>query len=100
MSKIDFKKTLKHLHNPSRREFAVVDVPPMQFPIIDGHGDPNTAQEYKDAVEALNAVAFRAKYISKRELARDYVVPRWRACSGRRTWWPSPPGETRMPGTG
>ena len=55
MSKIDFKRQLKHLYNPSKKEFTVIDVPPMQFLMADGHGDPNTAQEYKDAVEALYA---------------------------------------------
>jgi hypothetical protein len=73
--KIDFKKEWKHLYQPSAKEFVVVDVPPMNFLMIDGHGDPNTAQEYKDAVEALYAVAFRIKFISKNEVGRDYVVP-------------------------
>ena len=74
MPKTDFKKQLKHLYNPPKR-FTVVDVPPMNFVMIDGHGDPNTAQEYKDAVEALYAVAYKVKFASKRELDQDYVVP-------------------------
>ncbi len=73
--KIDFKKERRHLYQPSAKEFVMVDVPPMNFLMIDGHGDPNTAQEYKDAVEALYAVAFRIKFISKNEVGRDYVVP-------------------------
>ncbi len=75
MSKIDFKKELKHLYQPSAKEFVVVDVPPMNFLMIDGHGDPNTAQEYQDAVEALYAVSYRLKFMSKKELGKDYVVP-------------------------
>lgn len=74
MSKIDFKKELKHLYRPSAKEFAVVDVPPMKFLMIDGHGDPNTAQEYQDAVEALYAVSYKLKFVSKKELGKDYVV--------------------------
>ena len=74
-NKIDFKKELKHLYRPSAKGFEVVDVPPMSFLMIDGHGDPNTAQEYKDAVEALYAVAYRLKFMSKNDLGRDYVVP-------------------------
>jgi hypothetical protein len=74
MPKIDFKKTLKHLYNPPR-EFTLVEVPDLQFLMIDGHGDPNTAQEYADAVEALYAVAYRIKFASKRALDQDYVVP-------------------------
>ncbi len=75
MTKIDFKKQLRHLYQPSAKNFAVVDVPPMQFLMIDGHGDPNTAQEYKDAIEALYAVAYKIKFTSKKALGRDYVVP-------------------------
>jgi hypothetical protein len=74
MSKIDFKKELKHLYNPPKT-FTTVDVPPMNFLMIDGHGDPNTAQVYKDAVEALYAVAYKIKFASKKDLGQDYVVP-------------------------
>jgi hypothetical protein len=75
MSKVDFKKELKHLYRPSAKEFVVVDVPPMNFLMIDGHGDPNTVQEYTDAVEALYAVAYKLKFMSKKEKGFDYVVP-------------------------
>ena len=75
MSKVDFKKELKHLYRPSAKEFVVVDVPPMNFLMIDGHGDPNTAQEYQDALEALYAVAYKLKFMSKKEREMDYVVP-------------------------
>jgi hypothetical protein len=75
MTKTDFKKELKHLFRSSARQFEVVEVPPMQYLVIDGHGDPNTAQEYKDAVEALFAVAYGLKFMSKKELDKDFVVP-------------------------
>jgi hypothetical protein len=74
MPRTDFKKELKHLYNPPK-EFVVVDVPSMSFLMIDGHGDPNTAQEYQDALEALYTVAFKCKFASKKELGQDYVVP-------------------------
>jgi hypothetical protein len=75
MSKIDFKKELKQLYKPSGKQFAVVDVPPMQYLMIDGHGDPNTVQEYQAAIEALYAVSYKIKFMSKKELGQDYVVP-------------------------
>ncbi len=74
MSKVDFKKTLKQLYIPPKK-FMTVDVPEMQFIMVDGHGDPNTAQEYQDAVEALYAVAYKMKFISKKTMEKDYVVP-------------------------
>ncbi|MDM8520896.1 GyrI-like domain-containing protein [Anaerolineales bacterium HSG6] len=75
MSKTDFKKYLKHLYRPSAKQFEVVDVPAMNFLMIDGHGNPNTAQSYQEAVEALYAVAYKLKFMSKKELSNDYVVP-------------------------
>lgn len=75
MAKIDFTKELKHLYRPSAAAFEIVDVPPLQYLMVDGHGDPNTALSYAQALEALYAVAYRAKFISKDELERDYVVP-------------------------
>jgi hypothetical protein len=57
MKKIDLKKELKSLYNPPE-EIVLVDVPGMNFLMIDGEGNPNTAQEYKDAIEALYAVSF------------------------------------------
>jgi hypothetical protein len=74
MTKVDFKKSLKHLYNP-KKIFETVDVPEMQFVMVDGHGDPNTTQEYQEAVEALYAVAYKMKFISKKNLEKDYTVP-------------------------
>ncbi len=75
MSKIDFKKKLKHLYRPSAKQFEVVDVPEMNFLMIEGHGNPNTAQEYREAIEALYAVAYKLKFLSKKGSDNDYVVP-------------------------
>lgn len=75
MDKIDFKRELQHLYNPSSREFSTVEVPEMQFLMVDGHGDPNTAHAYQDAVEVLYAVAYKLKFMSKKQVGKDYVVP-------------------------
>ncbi len=76
MPKIDLKKELKHLYQPTAKEVAVVDVPEMNFLMIDGAGDPNTSQEYQDAIEALYAVAYTLKFmVKKRDPQADYVIP-------------------------
>lgn len=72
--KIDFKKTLD-AYKAKRGEFRIVDLPTMQYLMVDGQGDPNTSTEYAQALEALYPVAYKMKFISKRELERDYVVP-------------------------
>ncbi len=75
MDKIDFKKTMKALYNPPAGRFVLVEVPPLDYVAVDGAGDPNTAPAYREAVEALYAAAYTLKFASKKELARDYVVP-------------------------
>lgn len=73
--KVDLKKELKHLYNPSTREVSVVDVPQMYFLMIDGQGDPNTSDEYAEALEALYAVSYAIKFRVKRsERGVDYAV--------------------------
>ncbi|GGA76490.1 hypothetical protein GCM10011490_29090 [Pseudoclavibacter endophyticus] len=72
--KIDFKKALDSYRAP-RDKFRIVDVPDMQYLMIDGHGDPNTSPTYAEALASLYPVAYKLKFISKRELERDYVVP-------------------------
>ncbi len=75
MDKIDFKKELKHLYRPSAKEVVEVDVPAMNYLMVDGEGDPNTAQTYSDAVEALFSVSYAVKFMVKQgESAIDYAV--------------------------
>ena len=75
MTKIDLKKELKHLYNPSAKQVSIVDVPPMNFLMVDGQGDPNTSQAYQDAVEALFSVSYTLKFIIKKGTqAIDYGV--------------------------
>jgi hypothetical protein len=74
MDKTDLKAERKDLYAPPAAHFVEVDVPGMTFLAADGHGNPNTAQSYRDAVEALYAVSYAVKFASKRELGRDYVV--------------------------
>lgn len=69
----DVKRELKDFYAPKNREWRLVDVPAQQFVAVDGMGDPNTAPEYARAVEALYAVAYTAKFASKRA-GQDFVV--------------------------
>jgi hypothetical protein len=69
---IDFKKTLDS-YRAKAGEFSIVDLPPRQYLMIDGHGDPNT-RVYSDAISTIYPVAYKLKFASKRA-GRDYVVP-------------------------
>lgn len=70
---IDPKKTLD-AYKARREEFRILDVPPMQYLMVDGAGDPNTARAYGDAVSALFPLAYSLKFASRDELGVDTVV--------------------------
>ncbi len=74
MEKVDFKRTIDS-YRARVGQFRIVDVPELQYLMIDGHGDPNVSPAYTEAVESLYPLAYAMKFASKRELDRDYVVP-------------------------
>jgi len=71
--KIDLKKELKQLYNPSVKEVSVVDVPAMNFLMIDGEGAPSS-QQYMQSIEALFTVSYTLKFMIKKEQGIDYGV--------------------------
>lgn len=73
MTKIDLKKTLDS-YKAKNHVLQIVTIPPTQYLMIDGEGDPNTADEYTDAIHALFPIAYKIKFASKLELKKDYVV--------------------------
>lgn len=88
MDKIDFKKTMKALYQPKNREFSLIKVPEMQFAMVDGAGDPNVAQAYREAVQWLYAVSYALKFASKAQLGKDYTVPPLEGL-----WWADDPAD-------
>ena len=53
----------------------IVDVPQMNFLMVDGEGDPNRSQSFSDAVEALFPVAYTLKFMVKKgDMGIDYGV--------------------------
>jgi hypothetical protein len=75
MKKIDFKKELSGIYQPTAKAVSLVEVPPLQFLMVDGQGDPNTSQRYAHAVEALFSLSYTLKFgVKKSSLAIDYGV--------------------------
>ena len=75
MASIDFRKELKDLYQPSTKEAVQVDVPEMNYLMVDGKGDPNTSPEYAAALNVLFSVAYGIKFaVKKGPLAIDYGV--------------------------
>jgi hypothetical protein len=75
VDKLDLKKSLKHLYQPSAKVVSQVEVPAFSYLMIDGEGDPNVSAAYAEAVEALFSVSYTAKFMVKKgHLAIDYGV--------------------------
>ena len=70
---IDPKKTLD-AYQAKRGEFRVLEVPAMQYLMVDGAGDPNTSGEYADALAALYPVAYTLKFALREQAGIDAVV--------------------------
>ena len=73
VGKIDFKRELRGLYASPRKPTAV-EVPELAFLMVDGHGDPNTSAQYRDAVSALFSVSYAARFALKRAGVIDYGV--------------------------
>lgn len=80
MTKVDLKKEIAAYRAP-RGRFEIVDVPTLRYLMIDGHGAPGE-DAFADAITTVYGVAYPLKFLSKKELDRDYVVPPLEAL-----WW-------------
>ena len=69
MAKLDLKKQYKHLYLPSAKEVQVVDVPALNFVMIDGAIEPGegpaTSPEFGAAMQALYGATYTLKFMSK-----------------------------------
>lgn len=78
-AKLDYKKEFKDLYLP-KSEPTLIDVPKMNFIMVDGKGNPNHEEgEYKSALELLYALSYAIKMSKKGTYNIDgyfeYVVP-------------------------
>ena len=46
----------------------------MRFLMVDGEGDPNTSEAYREAVEALYALSYALKFAVRKEKGVNYAV--------------------------
>lgn len=70
---VDYRKKLADLYG-ARRQPEIVEVPRLQYLMVDGRGDPNVSPEYADAVAALFSLSYTAKFTLKRERKIDLRV--------------------------
>jgi hypothetical protein len=75
MEKLDLKKKWKHLYQPLAGAITAVDVPPLNYLMVDGEGDPNLAPAFAQAVEALYSLSYTLKFsLKKSPTPVDYGV--------------------------
>ncbi len=81
MEIVDYKTQLKKFYKPASNNIEWVDVPSMNFIMIDGQGDPTSSPEYANAVEVLFTIALAVKLIvtTQRDIADIGFTPT-RAC--------------------
>ena len=74
----DFKKEYKALYTPGSQP-AVIEVPSMNFIMVDGSGDPNDNPDYQEAIELLYGLSYAIKMSDKEDRQPTgyfpYVVP-------------------------
>lgn len=74
MAKKDLSPELQSLYFPSAKEPVFVDVPAMQYAMVDGRGDPNSSKDYQEAIGALYGVAYTIKFAAKKAKMGDVLV--------------------------
>lgn len=73
MDKIDYKKKLAS-YAAKKNTPEGISVPELTYLAVDGAGDPNTAESFKNAVEALFTVAYTIKFAYKKKTGTDFAV--------------------------
>jgi hypothetical protein len=74
MRSYDIKKERKDLYAPKQGEFEIVEVPPLDFLMVDGRGDPNTSTAYREALQALYAASYAVRAVAKTRLEKVHTV--------------------------
>ena len=88
MKTLDLKKDLKYLYAPSAKKVEIVNVPRLQFAMIDGAiekgSEPGKSPSFAEATQALYSISYTVKFMLKKRKtnAIDYPVM---ALEG--LWW-------------
>jgi hypothetical protein len=74
MEKIDLKLNSEHLYNTSTDESIFVNVPSMNFLMIDGEGNPHSSNGNQNSIDALIEVSYILNLICRKDLQTDYAT--------------------------
>jgi len=73
MFKIDHRKILNPLYHPSCKILTIVDIPPMNFLMVDGCGKPD-GKQFPQAASILYPLAYTIKWMIRLENDIDFHV--------------------------
>lgn len=71
---IDYKKQNKELYQAKQNKLLELKIPNLQFLMINGAGDPNNSNLFKEACETLFSVSYKIKFSIKKNENIDYSV--------------------------
>ena len=80
MKTLDLKKQFKYLYQPSAKKIEIVQVPRLQFAMIDGAiekgYEPGNSPSFQEATQALYGISYTLKFMLKKRKtnAIDYPV--------------------------
>ncbi len=88
MKILDLKKDLKYLYAPSAKQIVIVQVPRLQFAMIDGaieKGEgPSTSSGFQEATSAIYGIAYTLKFMVKKRRTNPIDYP---VMSLEGLWW-------------
>jgi hypothetical protein len=85
MAKCDVRKLYRECYSAADRQYQMICVPPMQFLMVDGCGDPEGSEYFGQCVETIMSLAQELRSSNKRV---DFVMPPLEGL-----WWMDEPCE-------
>lgn len=79
MKTLDLKKELKYLYAPSAKKAEIVNVPRLQFAMIDGviekGKEPGNSPAFAEATQALYGISYTLKFMFKKRKTNAFDYP-------------------------
>ena len=73
VTKLDLRKSLHNFYSPPAGQVELIDLPPMEYIMVDGEGEPG-GESFQHAMGVLYNLAYTLKFRSKKVLKKDYNV--------------------------
>jgi len=79
MKTLDLKKQFKHLYQPSAKKIEAIQVPDLQFTMVDGAiekgSEPGKSPSFAEATQALYSLCYTLKFMLKKRKTNAFDYP-------------------------